>query len=370
MKIMSTILLLSILLLANANHCLAAGILDTITNSQTTAAEAAQGGAPDIYVKSGLVYNTGGLGLNVRVKPWGRVIGGLRDGNQIIITGESGNWYIIDYYGKTAYVHKNYIKVTGGLGERPESPKQKPGGRREPDPVSLRFNQSEITAVSPQFDGWFEHAINANGNLQRKPYVENRYGKEVTSERVLKTIMWIESRGNHTKNGKVIENAWGFTGFMQLGRHFGEGRFDPKQNLTMGARFLNDSCFRSSTPPPGKFRGQVYHPSDSPDDMLIKGMVGYNRGPYATTDILRNAGRISPPVVGLDRPWSEVVAKTPTSGHSYMQEGVYYGLMSKAGLGLDFTAQEKNWIKKFRRIKSDQAFEAWRDRQYGSIRAL
>ena len=80
--------------------------------------------------------------------------------------------------------------------------------------------------------------------------------------------------------------------------------------------------------------------------------------------------RIKPPVVGLDRPWPEVVAKTPTSGHCYMQEGVYYGLMSKACLGIEFTEQEKNWVKNFRRLRSDQAFDAWRDQMYGSIRAL
>ena len=116
--------------------------------------------------------------------------------------------------------------------------------------------------------------------------------------------MWIESRGNHTKNGKVIENAWGFTGFMQLGKHFGEGRFDPQQNLSMGAKFLNDSCFRSSTPPrPPKRSGQGCR---TPDECAKKWAVGMWR-----------AGGDSPGSIP-DRPWVSLNRQPIRASLSYL----------------------------------------------------
>ncbi len=316
-------------------------------------------------IRSGQVFGTGDGYLNVRTDPWGTVAGTLTEGDQILITGEDGDWYIIDFKGTPAYVHKSAIKITGRLGEDGQNDKP-----REPNPVKLHFDRNEINARTPAFESWIRNGLNRTDQLHKMPYVENIYGKKVLPEDVVKTVIWIESRGTHTRKGKVLENRWGFTGFMQLGRHFGEGRFDPKDNIRMGIRFLNDSCLNSSTPPPDRFRGQIYNEADTPEDMLIKGMVGYNRGPYGTTAILTKSGRIKPPVVGLDRPWAEVVAKTPTSGHCYMQEGVNYGLMSKAALGLPFTAAEKRWIKKFRKLSSDEAFDKWRDKIYASVHAL
>lgn len=47
--------------------------------------------------------------LNVREGPWGKIIGSLKGDATVKITGVQGDWYKIDYNGKTAYVHKNYI---------------------------------------------------------------------------------------------------------------------------------------------------------------------------------------------------------------------------------------------------------------------
>jgi len=85
---------------------------------------------------------------------------------------------------------------------------------------------------------------------------------------------------------------------------------------------------------------------------------------------LTGEGIISPPMVGLDRPWNAIIAKTPTTGHNYMQEGVDYGLMAKASLGLPFSEAEKNWIKSYRRLNSEKAFEEWRDNLYKSVHSL
>ncbi|MFZ2957261.1 MAG: SH3 domain-containing protein [Candidatus Ozemobacteraceae bacterium] len=51
--------------------------------------------------------------LNVRLAPWGKIIGKLKKGDKVTITGKSGEWYIISYNGKKAYVHSHYIKLDG-----------------------------------------------------------------------------------------------------------------------------------------------------------------------------------------------------------------------------------------------------------------
>ncbi len=53
-------------------------------------------------------------GLNVRGSAWGDKIGKLGDKDKISITGEEGDWYKIDYNGKTGYVYKAYIKISAG----------------------------------------------------------------------------------------------------------------------------------------------------------------------------------------------------------------------------------------------------------------
>lgn len=52
-----------------------------------------------------------GTSLNVRTGPWGTIIGSLRNNNKVKILSKSGDWYKIDYKGKTAYVHANYVST-------------------------------------------------------------------------------------------------------------------------------------------------------------------------------------------------------------------------------------------------------------------
>lgn len=64
-------------------------------------------------VKVGTV-KVGDSRLNVRQKPSmsSKIIGKLYNGNKVEIKGESGNWYEIEYKGKTAYVSKKYVKTS------------------------------------------------------------------------------------------------------------------------------------------------------------------------------------------------------------------------------------------------------------------
>ena len=64
-------------------------------------------------VKKGTV-KVGDSRLNVRAKASmsGKVIGKLYTGNKVEIKGEDGNWYKINYKGKTGYISKKYVKLS------------------------------------------------------------------------------------------------------------------------------------------------------------------------------------------------------------------------------------------------------------------
>ena len=50
-------------------------------------------------------------GVNVRKTPSasGQVLGGLKEGDGVVVTGQSGDWYRISFQGETAYVNKDYV---------------------------------------------------------------------------------------------------------------------------------------------------------------------------------------------------------------------------------------------------------------------
>lgn len=64
-------------------------------------------------VKKGTV-KVGDSRLNVRTKASmsGKIIGKLYTGNKVEIKGEDGNWYKINYKGKTGYISKKYVKIS------------------------------------------------------------------------------------------------------------------------------------------------------------------------------------------------------------------------------------------------------------------
>ena len=54
-----------------------------------------------------------GATLRVRAWPWGQIIGGFRNGDKVTVLGTSGDFYRIEFRGKTAYVHRNYVSLPG-----------------------------------------------------------------------------------------------------------------------------------------------------------------------------------------------------------------------------------------------------------------
>ncbi len=53
--------------------------------------------------------------VNIRSGPWGDVIGKLYGGKFVHITGEEGDWYIIDYNGQKGYILKSALNTNKGV---------------------------------------------------------------------------------------------------------------------------------------------------------------------------------------------------------------------------------------------------------------
>lgn len=60
--------------------------------------------------------------LNIRTGPWGQIIGRFTAGDKVEVIGKSGDWYKINYKGKTAFVYSSYIDKTA----------TKPAGQKDP----------------------------------------------------------------------------------------------------------------------------------------------------------------------------------------------------------------------------------------------
>ncbi len=73
---------------------------------------------------------TAEVGLNVRSSPWGGILNVLPNGAKVQITGKIDDWYRINYNGKTAYVHSNYID-RGGTGTTPQPTDPGPAGSQQ-----------------------------------------------------------------------------------------------------------------------------------------------------------------------------------------------------------------------------------------------
>ncbi|PKK89631.1 MAG: hypothetical protein CVV64_13210 [Candidatus Wallbacteria bacterium HGW-Wallbacteria-1] len=230
-----------------------------------------------------------------------------------------------------------------------------------PDFKDPSFPAGEVTAGSADFNKWVDSGIAATDS-SKVPELTDVYGKKVEKDDIIKAIVMIESSGRHTKNGKVIENAWGFTGFMQLSKGFGDGRFDPSRNIAMGTNYLLSTCMKSASPPAGK--NKTYNEADNLAERLVKAAAGYNRGPYATANNI--SSKLKSGEKALDSPWKDVVTSIDPKGKSYMHEGVHYGIKFKACLGLSLTTSEREWMKSYRGY-SDAQFDSWKDKLYSDV---
>lgn len=59
--------------------------------------------------------------LNVRTGPWQDILGVIKKGDSVSITGELGDWYEVEYNGKKAYIHSKWVDIEGVKRDYPDS---------------------------------------------------------------------------------------------------------------------------------------------------------------------------------------------------------------------------------------------------------
>ena len=192
-------------------------------------------------------------------------------------------------------------------------------GNSRPDAQLVALAQAgAVTTQSPGFSSWFGEALSIARAEWGMPHLTNRYGRAVTEGDLLRTILYIESRGiQQDASGRTTTSSAGALGFMQLmpntARGVGVDPRDPRQNLLGGARYLGE-CFASNA---------TRVPGDTAEDRIAKAAACYNVGPYD-----RKLARET---------WQE-----------YLQNGVpetiRYGILTKMALGFELSPMEESWM--------------------------
>lgn len=112
-------------------------------------------GEPDsdgagLFPAEGTVINLEKIGLNVRLKPWGTILGVLPNSARVTVTGVDGEWYRIEYRGQAAYAYKTYIAIGGTAGARPGGAVQTADGRRESGTVKKDGGNNRISDTNDE----------------------------------------------------------------------------------------------------------------------------------------------------------------------------------------------------------------------------
>ena len=138
---------------------------------------------PEVVKQTGYVYNLDGTLLNVRPKPSTSqaAIGTLSEGETVVIIGETGNWYEIEFNGTTAYVSKDYISLTEPT---PEVVKQTGyvynlngtllNVRPQPSTSQAaigKLSEGETVVIIGETDNWYEIEFNGSTAYVSKDYV-------------------------------------------------------------------------------------------------------------------------------------------------------------------------------------------------------
>ncbi len=233
-----------------------------------------------------------------------------------------------------------------GSSQGPAAPRSKPQTEPPsgPNPELERLARSgAVTTRSPQFSAWVSEALRIAEGWPF-PSMTNRFGKTVTPADFLRAIIYLESRGTHSRPGSgTTRSSAGALGFMQLmprtAAGLGVNPHDPRENLLGGTRYLGDTMKGPNT----RNRG------DNEIDKLMKAAAGYNRGPYA--DELE------------DKSWDQYVRT------SRVRSNVAYGVMAKMAMGLELTGSERQFMMSYKGLSS-AGVDDMANRYYTGSRAL
>lgn len=177
---------------------------------------------------------TNGATLNVRTGPWGTIIGSLADNATVKVIGQTGDWYKIDYQGKTRYVHKDYIANANAPRQTTRTAYVNTGGAT----LNVRSgawgaivgslsNGAQVTIVGESGD-WYKISHGGQTRYVHKDYIANKkpsvaappssgssgatykasvIGKTQGDGTVAGAITWARDQINGTKNGVNSNNG-------------------------------------------------------------------------------------------------------------------------------------------------------------------
>ncbi|MGL5152465.1 MAG: SH3 domain-containing protein [Clostridium sp.] len=157
------------------------------------------------------------------------VIGSLRKGQSVTITGESGDWYKINFNGQSGYVAKQYIKVASRMVSRAVSKGEVVGVNSNLTVRSAASDTSRPTAylmlgdtfdIKDEKDDWY---LIQNGD--KSGYVSKEYVQEFKGEKVKTTAPTlsngqIATTNNVEGNLSIINSEGKAIGYIFEGETF------------------------------------------------------------------------------------------------------------------------------------------------------
>lgn len=142
--------------------------------------------------------------LNVRSKADTKstAIGKMGNGETLVITGKDGEWYQINYYGKTGYVYEKYAKITGDI-----------SFRKATTNLNMRKSMSTSSEIVTTIPKNTTVKVLASSNGWSRVYYNGKFGYSYSSYLVANTST--NTNTNTTspsitalnKEGKVIKVA-------------------------------------------------------------------------------------------------------------------------------------------------------------------
>ena len=155
--------------------------------------------------------------LNIRSYPWGDIIGTYSKGDQIDILGELGDWYKVNYNGKTGYIHANWVTTPDKQGQT--APKYGvvtnclwANVHRTPSGDILTQMQSGAQVyILGEVGDWYKIKYNNNEAFISKQYVDTTNSASSTSNNENNSNVTAESfTGYVTASAlNVRTGAWG-----------------------------------------------------------------------------------------------------------------------------------------------------------------
>ncbi len=143
--------------------------------------------------------------LNIRSAPWGDIIGTYKKGDKIEILGTLGDWYKVEYNGKTGYVHGNWVTTPNKKGQT----KAKYGVvsncywlnvRRTPSgDILTQFKSGQQVYILGEVGDWYKIKYNGNEAFVSKKYID---------------LTDSASSGSTTTNNSSNSSFESFTGYV------------------------------------------------------------------------------------------------------------------------------------------------------------